>query len=115
MLKKLFREKRDSKTIEVMINIYCHGQHSTGAEICPECEELLRYAIKRIDQCPLKERKTTCAQCSVHCYKPAMREKIKGVMRYSGPRMMYKHPVLTLFHLFDGLKPKFKRNKIRET
>jgi hypothetical protein len=114
MSRKISREKRDNKTIEVMIKIYCQGQHRTGPKSCPECEELLRYAIKRINQCPLKERKTTCAQCSVHCYKPFMREKIKNVMRYSGPRMIYKNPILTLFHLFDGLKPKLIKYKFQK-
>lgn len=103
-----FKKKRDIKTIEVMIKIYCHGKHRTGVKFCPKCKELLRYAIKRINRCQLKERKTICAQCLVHCYTPFMREKIRDVMCYSGPRMMYKHPILTLFHLFDGLKPKLK-------
>ena len=109
MSEKFIRKKRDSKTIEVMIKIYCHGKHRTRVKFCPECEELLKYAIKRINRCPLKERKTTCAQCSVHCYTSVMREKIRNVMRYSGPRMMYKHPILTLFHLSDRLKPKLKK------
>ena len=103
-----FRKKRDIKTIEAMIRIYCSGKHRTGSKPCPECEGLLRYAIKHINRCPLKELKTTCAKCSVHCYAPAMREKIKNVMRYSGPRMMYRHPILSLLHIFDGLKPKLK-------
>ncbi|MBN1472600.1 MAG: nitrous oxide-stimulated promoter family protein, partial [Syntrophaceae bacterium] len=29
---------------------------------------------------------------------PAMREKIKAVMRYSGPRMLYRHPILMGIH-----------------
>lgn len=105
---EFFRKKREIKTIEVMIKIYCHGQHRREIKSCPECEGLLRYAIKRIKQCPLKKRKTTCAKCSIHCYTTSMRERIRNVMRYSGPRMMYKHPILTLFHLFDGLKQNLK-------
>ena len=110
---------REIKTIEYMIRIYCQGRHQSMAELCPECGGLLSYAIQRIRHCPLKEEKTTCAQCPVHCYKPAMREKIRDVMRYAGPRMTYKHPVLTLFHLMDGLKPGFikhvtKRKKNKE-
>jgi hypothetical protein len=33
-----------------------------------------------------------------------MRERIRKVMRYAGPRMLYTHPVLALFHLFHSLK-----------
>ncbi|MGA1842069.1 MAG: nitrous oxide-stimulated promoter family protein [bacterium] len=111
---EFFRKKRDNKTIEAMIKIYCQGRHRTGVKLCPECEELLRYAMKRIVRCPLKESKTTCAKCPVHCYTPIMRQRIRDVMCFSGPRMMYRHPVLTLFHLFDGLKPKIKRAALKK-
>jgi len=97
---------RETQTIEYMIKIYCHGQHSTKAALCSECDQLLQYARQRIANCTLKENKTTCAKCPVHCYKPSMREKIKKVMRYAGPRMIYKHPVLAMLHLLDGFKTK---------
>jgi hypothetical protein len=40
----------------------------------------------------------------VHCYKPAMREQIRVVMRYSGPRMAQRHPLLAAAHLLDRRK-----------
>jgi len=43
--------------------------------------------------------KTTCARCAVHCYNPEMRRGICAVMRYSGPRMFFYHPVMALRHL----------------
>jgi hypothetical protein len=101
------KRQREMKTIQEMIMIYCHGRHKTAAGLCPECEGLLSYATQRIHNCPLKEKKTTCAKCQVHCYKPEMREKIRDVMRYAGPRMTYKHPFLTIHHLLDGWKPVF--------
>ncbi len=33
-----------------------------------------------------------------------MREQIRAVMRYAGPRMVYRHPMMTLFHFVDGLR-----------
>jgi hypothetical protein len=33
-----------------------------------------------------------------------MREKIRVVMRYSGPRMMFSHPILAIKHVMDGKK-----------
>lgn len=33
-----------------------------------------------------------------------MREQIKAVMRYAGPRMLLHHPILALFHMLDGLR-----------
>jgi predicted amidophosphoribosyltransferase len=87
-----------------MITIYCRGHHGTRRGLCPECQELLDYAIARLDRCPFQTGKTTCADCSVHCYRPAEREMIRAVMRYAGPRMLFRHPILTLFHFIDSLR-----------
>ncbi len=96
------RMQRERRTIEAMIRLYCRDHHGGGRSLCPGCAELLDYAFRRLDRCPFQEGKTTCAKCPVHCYKPSMREKVREVMRYSGPRMLWRHPVLALFHLLDG-------------
>jgi predicted amidophosphoribosyltransferase len=85
-----------------MIGIYCRAHHGTGRELCASCDELLNYAICRLDRCPFGADKTTCARCPIHCYKPAMRERVRNVMRYAGPRMMFRHPILALRHLLDS-------------
>jgi hypothetical protein len=74
--------------------------------LCPECDALSRYAKGRLTVCPYQEQKATCAKCPSHCYKPAMREKIRTVMRYAGPRITYRHPLLSLYHLIDGIRKK---------
>jgi hypothetical protein len=33
-----------------------------------------------------------------------MREQIRAVMRYAGPRMLYRHPIMTLQHMIDGTR-----------
>jgi len=98
------RKVRENKTIESMIKIYCYGQHGTRGKFCAECDNLLKYAMQRVSQCKLGENKTTCAKCPVHCYKPIMRERIKKIMRYARPRMLYRHPILAALHFLDGLK-----------
>ena len=50
--------------------------------------------------------KTFCSQCRVHCYAPAQRAAIKDVMRYAGPRMLLRHPVMTIHHGIDTLRAK---------
>ena len=99
------RIKREGDTVAVMIEIYCHRHHSR-TETCEECAELLQYALQRLEKCPFGEGKPTCAKCPVHCYKPAMRQKIRLVMRYSGPRMLLRHPLMALRHLLDGRRKK---------
>ncbi|MBQ9663484.1 MAG: nitrous oxide-stimulated promoter family protein [Oscillospiraceae bacterium] len=81
-----------------MIRLYCRKNHG-GKSLCPSCAELERYAHSRVDQCPFMETKTFCSNCKVHCYKPDMREQIRAVMRFSGPRMMLYHPVMAVRHL----------------
>lgn len=98
------RIKREDKTVEAMIRLYCKELHRTKKGLCPECKGLLVYARARLDKCPYQEGKTTCARCPVHCYKPVMREKVRELMRYAGPRMIYRHPVLAIYHLFDKLR-----------
>jgi hypothetical protein len=100
------RTNRERRTVEAMLDIYCHGQHDAERGLCEECETLRDYARQRLQKCPFQAGKTTCAKCPVHCYKPEMRERIRAVMRYAGPRMLYRHPILTLQHMLDGVRDK---------
>jgi hypothetical protein len=93
------RLAREQKTIEAMIGIYCQRQHGAKDGLCQECQELQDYATLRLHRCPFQEEKSTCANCTVHCYRPDMRERIREVMRYAGPHMAYRHPILTFVHL----------------
>jgi hypothetical protein len=96
------RRKREAQTVAAMITRYCRDHHQTKGPLCSECEALLAYARKRLRNCPFQENKTTCGKCSVHCYSPNQRERILAVMRSSGPKMLFSHPVLALLHLLDG-------------
>lgn len=98
------RIHREKRTVAAMIDLYCHAEHGTHKDLCSDCQALHDYAMQRLEHCPFGEAKTTCANCTVHCYKPIMRERVRVVMRYAGPRMMWKHPVLALRHVLDGRK-----------
>jgi hypothetical protein len=102
------RVRRERKTIAAMIHLYCHKRHGRQYELCDQCGELHDYAMKRLDHCPFVADKPTCARCPVHCYKPEMREKVRGVMRFAGPRMTFRHPVLAVRHLADGRRGRFQ-------
>lgn len=95
------RIERERKTVEAMIRLYCADHHGKG-ELCPACTELLAYAGKRLDKCPFGGKKPTCANCPIHCYSADRRERVREVMRWSGPRMIWRHPVLAACHLLDG-------------
>ncbi len=92
------RIEEEKAVVAKMIKIYC--QHREGNQsLCRECEELLEYAHKRLSSCPHGNKKPTCRKCPIHCYKPEMREKMREVMRYSGPRMLFYSPFSALIHI----------------
>jgi hypothetical protein len=101
---------REARTIAAMIELYCRGHHAEavrtvqpgGMRLCADCAELAAYAGVRLDKCRYGAEKPTCAVCPTHCYRPVMRERVRVVMRYSGPRMLRRHPVLAVAHLVDG-------------
>ena len=93
------RIAEEKKTVEQMIRLYCRLKEG-HPELCPECKALLEYAHARLDRCKFGEQKKTCRQCPVHCYKKDMRERMRAVMRFSGPRMMLYHPVDAIKHLW---------------
>ena len=99
------KRQREIETVSLMIAIYCRKKPG-GKNLCPDCAALDAYARQRSDKCPFMETKTFCSNCKVHCYKKDMREKIRKVMRFSGPRMIFHHPVMAICHVTKSKKEK---------
>ncbi len=98
------RLAREWKTMAVMVRCFCRRHHNARNDLCTECQELLDYATIRLDRCRFGSEKPTCANCPVHCYLPQQREQMREIMRYAGPRMVWRHPVLSLRHWIDGFR-----------
>lgn len=105
--KTVFRRRnREFETIRAMLRLYCAARHHPdGGGLCDACASLADYARARLERCPFGEEKPACANCRVHCYKPDMREQVRTVMRWAGPRMTWRHPILAILHLIDGRRP----------
>ena len=100
------RRAREFKTIAAMVRMYCRSHHGANdACLCRDCLELHNYARRRLERCLFGEAKPTCVNCTVHCYKASMRERVRQVMRWAGPRMLWRHPVLVVCHMIDGRRP----------
>ncbi len=97
--KHLQRIQEEKKVVGQMIHLYCRKKEG-NCELCHQCQELLDYAHARLSHCPFGGRKSTCRHCKVHCYKPDMKERIRIVMRYAGPRMLFYHPIAAIRHLW---------------
>ena len=95
---KVSRIEREKRTVRRMIDLYCRMKEG-NARRCAACDTLLAYACTRLNRCPFGENKPSCQRCTVHCYKPAMRARMKEVMRFSGPRMLFRYPLDALRHL----------------
>ncbi len=100
------KREKEKRIVGEMIKLYCKKNHKTKEDLCSECLALREYAYTRSDKCPFMETKTFCSNCKVHCYKPEMREKIRQVMRFSGPRMIFYHPFMAVDHLIQTKKEK---------
>ena len=98
-----------------MLHVYSKRKHDSKAnQLCDECNEFLSYAYLRLNKCPFQEKKSTCGKCLAHCYRPDMREKAKKIMRYSGPRLIWRAPILSLHHIFDGRKKPLTLKELKE-
>lgn len=99
------RIEREKKVVGEMIAVYCRKRHgSRKGELCDDCRALMDYALARLDHCPKGEEKSSCRKCEIHCYLPDRRERIREVMRFVGPRMMFISPVSAVRHLVDEMK-----------
>ena len=88
------KRKLELKTMYQIIGIYCRDKHHTPkGELCDECQDVWHYAERRLDACP-------------HSYGPTYREKIREIMRYGGPRMLFVSPIQVIKHMYLEWKDK---------
>jgi len=107
------RQQQDIKILAKFIHVYCRSHHRLGTDrfclrsslvkisprndFCPECLELLEYAIAKRMKCPLAD-KPACKHCQIHCYRAGMREKIREIMRFSGKKLVLRGRLDLLLH-----------------
>ena len=110
------KREKEKESILCMIEIYCKHNHKEyhknynktfgSKNICRECEEIYHYACERTDRCRFIETKTFCSACKTHCYETTYRERIREIMRYGGPRLLFDSPMMVLRHMFIEWKEK---------
>lgn len=101
------KASRERRTLEAMTEMFCAARHRNGpkdaAGLCPFCAETLAYARERASSCRYGSKKPVCSRCTTHCYRADMRDRIREMMRYAGPRMLFRHPVLAAAHGLHAL------------
>lgn len=101
------KREREKAMLKCMISVYCRGNHKEEDKckgVCEECQKLQEYAFARTERCPFMETKTFCSACKVHCYSPEMQDRVREVMKYSGPRMLLYHPGMVVRHMLVTLQ-----------
>ena len=96
------RIDREKRVVAIMIDFYCKRSHH-GSTLCNDCKYLRNYALFRLEKCVFENEKPACSVCKVHCYRTEMRENIRKVMRYSGPRILYAFPIHYIKHYLQML------------
>ena len=97
------RIEREKKTVQKMTGIYCRLNHDADG-LCADCSGILDYAHDKLDNCPYGIEKPACDNCPIHCYRKDEKEKIREIMRFSGPKMLLRHPYLAAMHFVDKKK-----------
>jgi len=110
--KNILKKRKSKKdTAQKMMRIYCRKKHRMPKkQLCPDCLNLIEYSNIRTDNCPYIEITIFCSGCKTPCYRPDMREKMREVMRFSGPRMLLYHPAKAISHVL-GIKSANRHNK----
>ncbi len=110
------RIKRENLTVKKMILLYCKDKHNSNDYLCEKCLNITEYADKKLAKCVFGDEKPICVDCRVHCYRKTERDHIREIMRYAGPRMIFRHPVMAVMHIIDQKINKNikKKGKINE-
>jgi len=105
----MFKNKieTEKRILTAMVKIYCRENHD-AVVLCNDCSSVLEYALLRTEKCKFRENKPACKKCTTHCYNKENREKIKEIMRFSGKKMLFRHPVLSVKHLINGFNKQQK-------
>jgi hypothetical protein len=100
--------QKDTDKLVRFLSMYCNAHHEhrlretftfdhpkvsanvkDGPSLCEECSKLLRHAIVMRVLCPL-DPKPKCRSCPEHCYRPVYKDQMETVMKFAGPRSLFK-------------------------
>lgn len=93
---------KDRRTLEAIGSIYCRGHHPGVAKdtggLCPACRGTIEQTLDRAAACPYGHGHN-CEDCETHCQRGEAQQRIKAIMAYAAPRMVFRHPLMTLEYL----------------
>lgn len=97
---RMNRLQREALIVKTMIEYHCEIVHSEG-KTCEHCKILIDYTSRKLERCRFGSTKPVCKDCPVHCYSPEMKQKIREVMCWAGPKMIFRYPLYAMIHIYD--------------
>ena len=110
------KEKRDIHILIRFVHIFCQEKHredfkksfslpfeeiaglmEKGVHLCESCSELLSYGMRKRFRCP-HNPKPMCKKCDTQCYNRKYRQKVREVMKFSGPYLIRRGRLDLLYH-----------------
>lgn len=86
------RREKERRLLSCMVAYYCRKNHGNRVRLCPECADVDRFIRQRC-HCPRQEATRLCRSCPAQCGRPELKEKLRRMVRYACPRMLFRHPV----------------------
>ena len=100
-------EQKDRAILEAIGTIYCRAHHAECAQdaagLCPECREVVETTLAKAQTCPYGHS-GNCQDCDTQCQRGTSKQRVKAMMRYAAPRMVYRHPLMTLSYVSKKFK-----------
>lgn len=96
--------EKEGQILEKMLRIHCRAKHGSPGELCPECTQLLDYALTRLKACTFLPDKPVCGKCPIHCYREPQRSRVRQAMKFAGPRMLFADPRAAIEHLAGRMR-----------
>ena len=91
--------QQEIDTIRAIVSLHCRKKHDHPPKLlCSECEDLLTYCEQKIQYCPWGDKRGQCVTCKSNCFHPDYIKRIKPMMRWAGPRLIFYHPIKLLRH-----------------
>lgn len=111
-MEEIRRQKKHDIVVQ-MVDIYCSGNKHKLDENgkCADCDLLLRYSKSRTDRCPYINETLFCSNCPTPCYRPDMKERMRDLMKYAGPRLFFKRPFTVIWHMIYDYFTRIKKRK----
>jgi hypothetical protein len=110
------KEKKDIQILIRFVHVFCRENHrgdykkpfslpfeegapliDRGAQLCESCSKLLAYGVRKRFRCPY-DPKPMCKKCETQCYSRHYRQRVREVMRFSGPYLMKRGRLDLLYH-----------------